>query len=75
MIKLLGVHVNVFNKSLYLTTGRVVITVLPPISTEGLTSADIPQLMEETRAAMIETFHRQTHKLLAEVNFASYKVD
>lgn len=32
-------------------------TTLPPISTEGLSTDDIEELMEKTRNAMIEVFH------------------
>ncbi|XP_075227683.1 1-Acylglycerol-3-phosphate O-acyltransferase 1 [Lycorma delicatula] len=37
--------------------GQVVITVLPPIETEGLTSSDLPELMNKTRNIMVDVFN------------------
>ncbi|MCL4141631.1 UNVERIFIED_CONTAM: hypothetical protein GTU68_024303 [Idotea baltica] len=36
--------------------GNIVVTALPPISTEGLTVEDMPKLMEDVRAQMMEKF-------------------
>jgi len=44
------------DKKKILNAGRIVITTLPPVSTEGLTKDDIDVLMERVRAQMIETF-------------------
>ncbi|XP_001354866.3 1-acyl-sn-glycerol-3-phosphate acyltransferase alpha [Drosophila pseudoobscura] len=44
------------DKKKILNAGRIVITTLPPVSTEGLTKDDIDPLMERVRAQMIETF-------------------
>jgi hypothetical protein len=38
------------------------VVVLDPISTEGLTSADIPKLVEDTRKKMIEVLEEITPK-------------
>lgn len=47
--------------------GHIVVTVLPPISTEGLSAADIPRLMEDTRARMVTTFNDTSSILKARV--------
>ncbi|XP_017065056.1 1-acyl-sn-glycerol-3-phosphate acyltransferase alpha [Drosophila eugracilis] len=44
------------DKKKILNAGRIVITTLPPVSTEGLTKDDIDVLMERVRSQMIETF-------------------
>lgn len=36
--------------------GKVIVTPLPPIPTEGLTSDDVDKLIERTREVMIATF-------------------
>ncbi|EFN81394.1 1-acyl-sn-glycerol-3-phosphate acyltransferase alpha [Harpegnathos saltator] len=38
-------------------TGRILVTTLPPISTEGLSTNDVEDLMQRTRDAMCEVFH------------------
>lgn len=38
------------------TDGDIIVTTLPPISTEGLTRDDIESLMEKTRNAMLEVY-------------------
>lgn len=38
--------------------GKVIVEILEPISTEGLTSADVTDLTERTRNLMLETFDR-----------------
>lgn len=40
------------------------ITALPPISTQGMTSNDVDKLIEQTRDVMIKTFH-ETSKQVA----------
>uniref|UniRef100_A0A1B6IBR7 1-acyl-sn-glycerol-3-phosphate acyltransferase n=1 Tax=Homalodisca liturata TaxID=320908 RepID=A0A1B6IBR7_9HEMI len=50
-----------------LDVGRIVMTVLPPVNTEGLTAADIPQLMSDTRASMISTFQATSSHLKAQM--------
>lgn len=40
---------------LVLPTGRIIITTLPPISTEGLSKDDVESLMEKTKEMMNET--------------------
>ncbi|XP_054271806.1 1-acyl-sn-glycerol-3-phosphate acyltransferase alpha isoform X2 [Macrosteles quadrilineatus] len=54
-----------------LDIGRILVTVLPPVSTEGLTIADIPRLMAETRASMIEVFQQLNHQLQTQLAFKS----
>ncbi|EDV34568.1 uncharacterized protein Dana_GF21388, isoform B [Drosophila ananassae] len=44
------------DKKKILNAGRIVITTLPPVSTEGLTKDDIDVLMERVRVQMTETF-------------------
>ncbi|XP_017011019.2 1-acyl-sn-glycerol-3-phosphate acyltransferase alpha [Drosophila takahashii] len=44
------------DKKKILNAGRIVITTLPPVSTEGLTKDDIDVLMERVRSQMSETF-------------------
>lgn len=38
------------------TDGEIIVTTLPPISTEGLTRDDIESLMEKTRNAMLKVY-------------------
>ncbi|XP_016975010.1 1-acyl-sn-glycerol-3-phosphate acyltransferase alpha [Drosophila rhopaloa] len=44
------------DKKKILNAGRIVITTLPPVSTEGLTKDDIDVLMDRVRSQMSETF-------------------
>ncbi|CAK9812885.1 1-acyl-sn-glycerol-3-phosphate acyltransferase alpha [Anthophora quadrimaculata] len=48
-------------------SGHVIITSLPPISTEGLNTDDIEHLMQKTQGVMTEVFHETSH----EVQFSS----
>ncbi|XP_011879603.1 PREDICTED: 1-acyl-sn-glycerol-3-phosphate acyltransferase alpha [Vollenhovia emeryi] len=43
--------------------GRVLVTTLPPISTEGLGTDDVEGLMEKTRSAMSEVFHATSREI------------
>lgn len=52
------------DKKKILNAGRIVITTLPPISTEGLTKDDIDQLMERVRGQMTETFKQSSAEML-----------
>ncbi|XP_030243963.1 1-acyl-sn-glycerol-3-phosphate acyltransferase alpha [Drosophila navojoa] len=52
------------DKKKILNAGRIVITTLPPVSTEGLTKNDIDQLMERVRSQMIETFKLTSAEVL-----------
>lgn len=52
------------DKKKILNAGRIVITTLPPVSTEGLTKDDIDQLMERVRAQMCETFKLTSAEML-----------
>ena len=50
-------------KGFNLIAGRVVITTLPPISTEGLCTDDIESLMERTRNAMSDVFQATSREV------------
>ncbi|XP_039288067.1 1-acyl-sn-glycerol-3-phosphate acyltransferase alpha isoform X1 [Nilaparvata lugens] len=50
-----------------LDTGHIVITVLPPISTKGLSQSDVPKLAESTRQLMVDAFNKATYKLKEEL--------
>lgn len=52
------------DKKKILNAGRIVITTLPPVSTEGLTKDDIDTLMERVRAQMSETFKLTSAEML-----------
>ncbi|KAK9747355.1 Acyltransferase [Popillia japonica] len=45
--------------------GKVMITALPPISTQGMTSNDVDKLIEQTREVMIKTFHETSKQVAA----------
>ncbi|KAK8377119.1 hypothetical protein O3P69_013634 [Scylla paramamosain] len=38
--------------------GHIIVTCLPPISTKGLTKEDMPRLMEDVRAQMMEVYRK-----------------
>ncbi|EGI62764.1 PREDICTED: 1-acyl-sn-glycerol-3-phosphate acyltransferase alpha [Acromyrmex echinatior] len=44
-------------------SGRIVVTTLPPISTEGLSTDDVEELMEKTRSTMSEVFHATSREI------------
>lgn len=52
-------------KMFFLFKGQVIITTLPPISTEGLTAKDVPNLIEKTRLLMIEVFQSTNQETLS----------
>ncbi|XP_011506220.1 PREDICTED: 1-acyl-sn-glycerol-3-phosphate acyltransferase alpha [Ceratosolen solmsi marchali] len=54
-----------------LDSGRVIITALPPISTEGLEVKDVPDLMEKTRSLMTQAFHSTNREI--QLSLASKK--
>ena len=43
--------------------GEVVMTVLPPISTKGMTMDELPELMDRVRNLMMETYHATSTEL------------
>lgn len=45
--------------------GEIILTALPRISTEGLTEADIPQLIEKTKKLMEQVYAESTEEALA----------
>ena len=47
----------------FLFLGRVILTALPPISTEGLDVKDVPDLMEKTKALMSEVFQQTNREI------------
>ena len=51
-------------------SGRVIITSLPPISTEGLNKDDVEHLMQKTKNVMMEVFHTTS----CEVQFSNTSV-
>uniref|UniRef100_A0A1B6C991 1-acylglycerol-3-phosphate O-acyltransferase n=1 Tax=Clastoptera arizonana TaxID=38151 RepID=A0A1B6C991_9HEMI len=57
------------SKEKHLDQGEIIMTVLPPISTEGLTAADVPKLMAETHSAMTTTFISTSKELKDKVHF------
>ncbi|CAL1676801.1 unnamed protein product [Lasius platythorax] len=44
-------------------SGRVLVTTLPPISTEGLSTDNLEELLEKTRSAMSEVFHAMNREI------------
>ncbi|XP_048346835.1 1-acyl-sn-glycerol-3-phosphate acyltransferase alpha-like [Sphaerodactylus townsendi] len=47
-----------FNKKIKkFIPGQVTIQILPPVKTEGLASADVPELTDRVREAMLSSFH------------------
>ncbi|XP_078045123.1 1-Acylglycerol-3-phosphate O-acyltransferase 1 isoform X2 [Augochlora pura] len=44
-------------------SGRVIITTLPPISTEGLSTDDIENLIQKTQTAMTDVFHTTSREV------------
>ncbi|XP_041565098.1 1-acyl-sn-glycerol-3-phosphate acyltransferase alpha [Drosophila elegans] len=52
------------DKKKILNAGRIVITTLPPVSTEGLTKDDIDVLMDRVRSQMSETFKQTSAEAL-----------
>lgn len=46
-----------------LDSGRVIITALPPISTDNLDFDDVPELMDKTRAMMTKVFLSTNHEV------------
>lgn len=45
-------------------SGKIIITTLPPISTEGMTVKDMEKLMEKTREVMSATFHETSKEVM-----------
>lgn len=46
------------NLKMFYWTGRVILEVLPPISTTGLTTEDVTSLTDMTREKMLDCFNR-----------------
>ncbi|XP_021704643.1 1-acyl-sn-glycerol-3-phosphate acyltransferase alpha [Aedes aegypti] len=51
------------DKAKILNNGHVIVTTLEPIETKGLTSDDIPELMERVRNVMMDTFKATTKEV------------
>ncbi|XP_029721930.2 1-acyl-sn-glycerol-3-phosphate acyltransferase alpha [Aedes albopictus] len=51
------------DKAKILNNGHVIVTTLEPIETKGLTSEDIPELMERVRTVMLDTFKATTKEV------------
>ncbi|XP_043276380.1 1-acyl-sn-glycerol-3-phosphate acyltransferase alpha isoform X1 [Venturia canescens] len=54
--------------------GRVVITTLPPISTKGLSTDDIAELMDKTRNAMIDVFQTTSREVQSSLASSKHHV-
>ncbi|KAF5270347.1 hypothetical protein FQR65_LT05535 [Abscondita terminalis] len=50
--------------------GNVIMTVLPPISTEGMTVDDVDKLMENTRNIMLPIFHETNKEVIESTNIS-----
>ncbi|TGZ57144.1 1-acyl-sn-glycerol-3-phosphate acyltransferase [Temnothorax longispinosus] len=46
-----------------LIKGHILVTTLPPISTEGLSTDNVEELIEKTRSAMSEVFHATSREI------------
>lgn len=54
------------NKNIFFfLKGHVIVTTLTPISTEGLTTKDVPDLIEKTRSLMSEVFKSTNQESLS----------
>jgi len=67
-MRLYNLHELLFSLSpwnwiINLIKGRILVTTLPPISTEGLSTNDVEELMEKTRKAMNEVFHATSREI------------
>lgn len=55
---------NFYSKTnMIFNEGNVLVQALPPISTEGLTAADVTDLTEKTRAIMLEAFDKVSEEV------------
>lgn len=52
------------DKKKILNPGNIILTTLPPISTEGLSKDDLPELMEKVHKLMQETFKQTSNEVL-----------
>lgn len=53
--------------TIVILSGRIVITVLPPIQTSGLNLENMPQLMKTTHTTMSHVFDTTSKELMAEL--------
>ncbi|XP_065082347.1 1-acyl-sn-glycerol-3-phosphate acyltransferase alpha-like [Ochlerotatus camptorhynchus] len=51
------------DKAKILNNGHVIVTTMEPIETKGLTSDDIPELIERVKSAMLDTFKATTKEV------------
>ncbi|XP_040152348.1 1-acyl-sn-glycerol-3-phosphate acyltransferase alpha [Anopheles arabiensis] len=65
-------HTFLDTKNKVMNPGHVIVTALPPIETKGLTIDDIPELIERTRNAMIETFKATTKEVENRFNLSGH---
>uniref|UniRef100_A0A182R6B4 1-acyl-sn-glycerol-3-phosphate acyltransferase n=1 Tax=Anopheles funestus TaxID=62324 RepID=A0A182R6B4_ANOFN len=65
-------HTFLDDRNKVMNPGHVIVTALPPIETKGLTNDDIPDLIERTRAAMIETFKATTKEVENRFNLSGH---
>lgn len=47
----------------YIVTGHIVITILPPISTEGMTKSDLSELIDKSRTAMQDAYTKSSEEI------------
>lgn len=58
---LINVYYIIIN--VYYVKGHAVITILPPIPTEGMTKEDLTSLIEKSRSAMQETYTKSSAEM------------
>lgn len=49
--------------------GRIIVTTLPAISTEGLGPEDVESLMSKTRSSMSEVFHLSSREAQQTIHY------
>ncbi|XP_052869743.1 1-acyl-sn-glycerol-3-phosphate acyltransferase alpha-like [Anopheles cruzii] len=65
-------HTFLDDRNKVMNPGHVIVTALPPIETKGLTTEDIPALIERTRNAMIDTFKASTKEVENRFNLSGH---
>lgn len=58
-----AVQYSLITAVFFLIPGHIIVTCLPPISTQGLTKADMPDLMEDVRAQMMEVYTKTSSQV------------
>ncbi|KFB37355.1 AGAP002021-PA-like protein [Anopheles sinensis] len=65
-------HTFLNDRNKVMNPGHVIVTALPAIETKGLTCDDIPELIERTRNAMIDTFKATTKEVENRFNLSGH---